>query len=174
MACVINGGCPDRHCASYYNDCVFTLVCKLPYIERMALNTRFATGVHIVMLLSEQKTTFTSSADLANELGTNPVVVRRVMSLLSQAGMIHSQRGPQGGCRLAKPAKSISLADVYKAVEHNPLFFVPEVPTKDLQEVNEALVTTFKKARTCVFEEFAQISITEFRKLPSKRLKHKR
>jgi Rrf2 family protein len=39
-----------------------------------------------------------------------------VMTALRRAGLVDSQRGPEGGFRLSRPATEISLADVIDAI----------------------------------------------------------
>jgi Rrf2 family protein len=56
------------------------------------------------------------SEDLARIGPTNPVVVRRVLGLLRDTGIVSSAKGHDGGWRLAKPAASITVADVYRAL----------------------------------------------------------
>lgn len=58
----------------------------------------------------------TSSELLSESVNTNPVVVRRLLSELNRAGLIHAERGKQGGFTLARDAKDISLLDIYRAV----------------------------------------------------------
>lgn len=58
-----------------------------------------------------------TSADIADHAGTNPVVVRRVLGKLRKAGLLSSERGHSGGWRLEKPAETITLADVYLALD---------------------------------------------------------
>src|ERR1017187_3820352 len=43
-----------------------------------------------------------------------------VVTTLRRAGLVHSQRGPEGGCHLARPAAEISLADVINAIFPSP------------------------------------------------------
>lgn len=43
-----------------------------------------------------------------------------ILLQLRRAGLIHSQRGPDGGYWLARPAEEITLADVIMVVEGNP------------------------------------------------------
>jgi Rrf2 family protein len=58
-----------------------------------------------------------TSEEIARKLNTNPVVIRRVLSLLRQAGLVTSHKGPSGGSKLAKSGKAIRLGDIYRAVE---------------------------------------------------------
>jgi Rrf2 family protein len=43
--------------------------------------------------------------------------LENILQDLRHAGLVTSQRGPEGGYRLAQPADEISLADVIRAVE---------------------------------------------------------
>ncbi len=66
-----------------------------------------------------------------------------ILSELKRAGIVTSQRGPQGGYRLARPAVDITVADVIRAIE-GPLASVHEIlpenvtyppPAESLQQV---------------------------------------
>jgi Rrf2 family protein len=46
-----------------------------------------------------------------------PKFLENILLELRHAGLVTSQRGAEGGYRLAKPAAEISLADVIRAVE---------------------------------------------------------
>src|ERR1700691_6633384 len=105
----------------------------------MAGNCRFATGVHVLVLLASEPDSLQTSTDIAEKLDTNPVVVRRVLASLQQAKLIESQKGPTGGSRLLKPPKAITLADVYKAVETSALFHTPHVRAAGPVRVNSVL-----------------------------------
>ena len=60
-----------------------------------------------------------TSADIAEHAGTNPVVVRRVLGHLRQAGLLASEKGHAGGWRLARSPDEITLADVYLALDES-------------------------------------------------------
>src|ERR1700733_2037103 len=79
-----------------------------------AVNTRFATGVHALVLLAAEPDILQTTEDVARKLNTNPVVIRRVFSLLQQAELVESQKGPSGGSRLGRPGKEIYPADIYR------------------------------------------------------------
>ena len=58
-----------------------------------------------------------TSAEIAEHIGTNPVVVRRVLGSLRAAGLLNSERGQTGGWALARPPEQVTLADVYRALD---------------------------------------------------------
>ncbi len=127
----------------------------------MAANTRFATGVHVLVLLASNSDSLQTSSDLAQELNTNPVVIRRVLSSLQQAELVYSQKGPAGGSRLARPAKSITLADVYSAVETNTRLHVPGVSGPNATRVNALLSKSFDECSKCVVEQLRKTTLAQ-------------
>ncbi len=58
-----------------------------------------------------------SATDLANETGIAIPTTQKLVSILSNAGLLRSTRGIGGGIALARPAAAISLADIIEAVE---------------------------------------------------------
>ena len=52
----------------------------------MAANTRFCTGIHTLVLLAADPDVQQTSDEIARKLNTNPVVIRRVLSLLAAGG----------------------------------------------------------------------------------------
>ena len=127
----------------------------------MAVNCRFATGVHVLVLLAAKADTLQTSTDIAEKLDTNPVVVRRVLASLQQAKLIESQKGPTGGSRLLKSPKAISLADVYKAVETSSLFHTPEVRAAGPVRVNSALDKVFASSMSALFQDLEKTSLSQ-------------
>ena len=94
------------------------------------INSRFAVAIHILALLDASKEMHTTSEFLAQSIGTNPVVVRRIAKLLDHAGLIEIHAGV-GGSELRKPLAQICLLEVYRAVEGaetNGLFAIHEHP----------------------------------------------
>lgn len=61
------------------------------------------------------------SAELARCLHTNPVVVRRTMAGLREAGLVDSRKGPGGGWSLARALSDITLKDVWAALDEPSL-----------------------------------------------------
>lgn len=88
------------------------------------MNTRFAVATHILAYLAHAQGQPVSSEVLASSAGTHPVVVRRLMSSLREAGLVQSQRGAGGGTLLARPPADITLLDVFRAMrESDPDLF---------------------------------------------------
>jgi Rrf2 family protein len=127
----------------------------------MAVNCRFATGVHVLVLLAAEPDTLQTSTDIAEKLDTNPVVVRRVLASLQQAKLIESQKGPTGGSRLLKTPKAITLADVYRAVETGSLFHTPQVRAAGPVRVNGALEKIFDSSMVALLEDFEKTSLSQ-------------
>ncbi len=54
---------------------------------------------------------------IAESVNTNPVVIRRLMGLLRRAGLVDSKPGARGGWVLTAEPATITLRDVFGAVE---------------------------------------------------------
>lgn len=78
----------------------------------MARSSRFAVALHVLTHLVDADEPQTSEW-LATCVGTNPVVVRRTLSGLRDAGLVNSASGSGGGWVLAGDPARISLRDVY-------------------------------------------------------------
>ncbi|MCX8108341.1 MAG: Rrf2 family transcriptional regulator, partial [Verrucomicrobiae bacterium] len=63
-----------------------------------------------------------TSAFIARSVNTNPVVIRRLLALLRQAGLVKSQPGIAGGWQLSAKPDKITLGMVYRAVRPRTVF----------------------------------------------------
>jgi Rrf2 family protein len=88
----------------------------------MAANCRFAFAVHILAMLAYRQEDGATSEVLAASVNTNPVVIRRLLTILRHAGFISTRHGARAGSRLNRRADEISLDEVYRAVEASPSF----------------------------------------------------
>lgn len=82
----------------------------------MKRNGRFSLALHTLGHMAAEPQKVSTSSEIAKHAGTNPVVVRRVLGPLREAGLVTSEKGHAGGWLLARPAAEISLADVYSAL----------------------------------------------------------
>ena len=85
----------------------------------MQISTKFTIAIHVLAAVDffgkDRKVT---SGFLAASIGSNPVIIRNIMSDLQNAGIIATKRGP-GGIEIVKPLDRITFYDVYEAVEKN-------------------------------------------------------
>ena len=89
-------------------------------------STKFSVSIHILSLIALNEDKAITSDYIARSINTNPAVVRRLMSLLKKAGLIHTQT-KVGATGLARSADSISMKDIFRAVEsEGPIFSVHE------------------------------------------------
>ncbi|MBV9813234.1 MAG: Rrf2 family transcriptional regulator [Acetobacteraceae bacterium] len=84
----------------------------------MAANTRLASATQILCVMAYLGEDTTSQV-IARSLRTNPVVVRRLLKRLEQAGLVALRRGKEGGVSLARSPDEITLDQVYAAVEED-------------------------------------------------------
>lgn len=94
----------------------------------MSGNSRFPVAVHILTSLAYDEREWVSSPMLARSVRTNPVVIRRLLSRLHRAGLVEAHPGKSGGVRLARQPESITLLDVFRAVEGGSPFLLPDKP----------------------------------------------
>jgi Rrf2 family protein len=85
------------------------------------VNQQFATAVHVMVSLALQEGETLSSGYLADSVNTNAVVIRRILSQLQKAGLVTTTKGKNGGVMLKKTPPSISLLDIFKAVQKRQL-----------------------------------------------------
>ena len=83
----------------------------------MQISSRFTVALHIFACAEYFKDKCKVTSDfLASSINTNPVIIRRILSQLSRAGLIRVARGT-GGIEISRPLKDITFLDVYRAVE---------------------------------------------------------
>jgi Rrf2 family protein len=131
----------------------------------MPTSTRFAVAVHILTALAVSDGKPLRSEELAYSVNTSPVVIRGLLSRLSEAELTRSQLGAGGGTMLARPAKKIKLLDVYEAVEDTELFSLHRTPPCESCAVGgnilEAIEPALTRARKGLESELAKVTIAD-------------
>ncbi|MCA1577524.1 MAG: Rrf2 family transcriptional regulator [Acidobacteria bacterium] len=94
----------------------------------MSTNSRFAVAVHVLSLMAWSGEEPLKSEQVAESVNTNPVVIRRMLLDLAQAGLVVSQTGSMGGSRLATDPAKTTLLDVYQALECGGVFSLHRQP----------------------------------------------
>ncbi len=130
----------------------------------MKRDTRLSAMLHVLIHMAEHADPTTSDA-LAGYMATNPVVVRRTMAGLREAGIVVSERGHGGGWRLARGAHEITLAEIHDALGRPGLFAIghrsdaPQCLAE--QAVNAALDDTFEEAERIVRIRLSAITLAD-------------
>lgn len=92
----------------------------------MASNSRLAIAIHTMgMIAATGECSNVNSESIAQSVGTNAVVIRRIIGSLVKHGLIEVQMGTGGGSRITRPPDEITLAEIYLALEEGSLFQVP-------------------------------------------------
>ncbi|MGI5988771.1 MAG: Rrf2 family transcriptional regulator [Lachnospiraceae bacterium] len=85
----------------------------------MQVSTKFTIAIHILSAVTYFQKDYKVTSDfLASSVGSNPVIIRNIMSQLRNAGIIEIRRGT-GGISITRPLSEITFLDVYRAVETN-------------------------------------------------------
>lgn len=77
----------------------------------------FGAAVQALIVLDQSGDDVCPSGAIADQLRAHAVFLRRVLATLVRAGIIEAREGREGGYRLARPAATITLADVYRAIK---------------------------------------------------------
>jgi Rrf2 family transcriptional repressor of oqxAB len=94
----------------------------------LVLDLRFPTALQAMLSLTlahESGVQRMTSAELAEGLGANPSLVRRLLGQLVERGLLLSVLGKSGGVSLARPAAKITLAQIYRAATEGKPIWVP-------------------------------------------------
>jgi len=81
------------------------LSARADYALRAAIELAAAGGGHV------------TADQLARTQGIPGKFLEAILTQLRRAGLVRSQRGPDGGFWLARPAEDISLADIIRAID---------------------------------------------------------
>ncbi len=116
-------------------------------------NSRFTVATHILSVITLSEGALpgepVKSHQIAESVNTNPIIIRRILGKLREAGLVEIYGGASGGARLARQPEQISLLDVYRAIEEDDLFAMH--PNKPAQSC--PIGATIKPVLTEVYDE---------------------
>ncbi|AVS67949.1 transcriptional regulator [Paracidovorax avenae] len=130
----------------------------------MKRDSRLSSVLHALLHMAEHEGPMTSDA-LAQCLGTHPVVVRRTMGYLRDAGIVTSDKGHAGGWRIHADLGTVTLRQLHEALGEPAMFAIgnrnesPECLVE--QAVNAALEGTFAEAEALLLKRFSEITLAD-------------
>ncbi|MGJ8556181.1 MAG: RrF2 family transcriptional regulator [Sulfitobacter geojensis] len=132
----------------------------------MKRNSRLSLALHTLSHMAGDPDRLRTSSDIAEHAGTNPVVVRRVLGKLREAGLLTSEKGHAGGWRLARLPCDISLADVYLALDERMVAAdeSSEAPTCSVEHALHKKVSgVLEEIEESLVKRLAETSIAQVR-----------
>lgn len=132
------------------------------YNSCMKIDNRLSGILHCLLHMAELGGPATSEW-LAQAMRTNPVVIRRLMAGLRDAGFVASEKGHGGGWVLSCALEDITLRDIHEAVGAPKLLAVghregsPSCLVE--QAVNAALQQAFRKAEAVLLARLGSVTL---------------
>ncbi len=128
----------------------------------MKRDSKLSGVLHVLLHMAEYQKPVTSEV-LAKAMGTNPVVVRRVMGGLREQGYVRSEKGHGGGWEIACDLSKVTLRDIYNAIGKPSLLAMSnrtEMPGCIVEQaVNASLNKAFHDAEELLLKRFGEVSL---------------
>ncbi|MCM1102354.1 MAG: Rrf2 family transcriptional regulator [Clostridium sp.] len=136
----------------------------------MQISSRFTIAIHMLMCMDVFKDEYKITSDfLSNSIRVNPVIIRKLLSQLKDAGLIDVKRGT-GGAVISRPLEEITFLDVYRAVdciEEDTLFRFHENPNPDClvgRNIHNVLDDRLLHVQRAMEGELAAITLEDVRR----------
>ncbi|MDQ0207230.1 Rrf2 family transcriptional regulator [Alkalicoccobacillus murimartini] len=134
----------------------------------MSISSRFSVGIHILSLLDVNKhqSSANTSEFLATSVNTNPAVIRKIIGMLRNEGLVKTKPGI-AGAELAKDLSQVTLLDVYKAVhavKDNELFNIHDNPNPKCmvgRNIQHSIAQHFSDAQRALEEKLESITVDQ-------------
>lgn len=132
----------------------------------MQISSRFTMAIHMFACIDTFSDMKMTSDFMAASIGTNPVIIRKLLGQLKAAGLVEVARGT-GGVTIKKPLKEVTFLDVYKAVECAPdeeLFHFHENPNQECpvgRNIHHVLDDKLTQVQKAMESELSKITLEE-------------
>ena len=132
----------------------------------MQISSRFTMAIHMFACIDTFSDMKMTSDFMAGSIGTNPVIIRKLLGQLKAAGLVEVARGT-GGVIITKPLDEITFLDVYKAVEcatDEELFHFHENPNQECpvgRNIHHVLDDKLTQVQKAMEDELSKITLEE-------------
>ena len=131
----------------------------------MQISIKCSVAVHCLIFIHEAKGIAKVTSNLlAQSTGSNPVVIRNILSALKKAGLITVPRGT-GGAELCADPSQITLYQIYSALEPDGVISIIGIhsckgrPCPVAQNIRKVLELPYHKIEDAVKETMEEITL---------------
>lgn len=119
-------------------------------------------GIVLMSHLAENSAVQHNAHTLSDAVHVPLPTVRKVLKLLSHAGLLDSERGAHGGYSLTRNPSDISIAEVITAIE-GPIALTECVSSESHcdQEVHCAVQTNWERINSAVFHALDEVKLSD-------------
>lgn len=135
----------------------------------MQISSRFTVALHIFTCVDTFKDEYKVTSDfLAGSINTNPVIIRKILTQLKNAGLITVARGT-GGITVNRMLSEITFYDVYQAiepVENGDLFHFHESPNPECpvgRNIHRLLDEKLKAIQDSMEDKMKEFTLADLR-----------
>lgn len=143
--------------------------------EAVQKDSRLSVALHVLVHLHEAEDGITSE-QLGKAMGLHPVVLRRTLGGLRDAGVVRARKGRGGGWALARSLDAVTIADVYQALGSPPAFGLavrdPEPGCVIEREVNRTVGQALEEAEVYLLARFAEVTLADLARARRQALTH--
>ena len=135
----------------------------------MQISSRFTMAIHMFACIDTFSDQRMTSDFMAASIGTNPVIIRKLLQQLKAAGLVEVSRGT-GGVTITKPLEEITFLDIYRAVECAPdeeLFHFHENPNQNCpvgKNIHHVLDDRLLQVQRAMEEKLAQMNLSDVKR----------
>lgn len=133
----------------------------------MQISSRFTLAIHIFTCVDIFKNDYKVTSDfISKSTNVNPVIVRKILLQLRNAGLIEVARGT-GGTTITRPLSEITFLDIYRAVEcveDNTLFRFHENPNENCpvgRNIHNILDDKLQRVQVAMERELQSITLED-------------
>ena len=138
-------------------------------VLRMQISSRFTMAIHMFACINTFSNQKMTSDFMASSIGTNPVIVRKILQQLKAAGLVQVARGT-GGVTITKPLDEITFLDIYKAVQSTSkeeLFHFHENPNQNCpvgKNMHHVLDKRLLEVQEALEEKLSEMTLADVQK----------
>lgn len=136
----------------------------------MQISSRFTLAIHIFACVDIFKNDYKVTSDfISKSTNVNPVIIRKILLQLRNAGLIEVARGT-GGTTITRPLSEITFLDIYRAVEcveDNTLFHFHENTNEKCpvgRNIHNVLDDKLQRVQAAMERELRSITLEDVKK----------